>query len=74
MGYCDEKGRIICNYEKLDISKNPFETKWKILSINNYCGLSVHRIYNAVTFIKNNNYEEEDDDKLIGIFYFYGGS
>ena len=79
MGYCDEKGGIISNYERLDISKSAFECKWKILPINNFYSLSIPRTYSAVTFIKNHNYEEEeeeddDNDKPNGYFLFFGGS
>ena len=36
MGYCDEIGGGICNYEKLDISAEPYTEKWKILPLNNF--------------------------------------
>ena len=36
MGYCDEIGGVICNYEKLDISAEPYTEKWKILPLNNF--------------------------------------
>ena len=64
------------NYERLDITKNPFETKWKILPINNYYSLFIPRTYTAVTVIKNHNCEEEeeDEDKPNEYFLFFGGS
>ena len=62
-------------YERLDITKNPFETKWKILPINNYYSLSIPRTYTAVAFIKIHNCEEEeeDEDKPNEYFLFFGG-
>ena len=64
------------NYERLDITKNPFETKWKILPINNYYSLFIPRTYTAVTVIKNHNCEEEEEaeDKPNEYFLFFGGS
>ena len=55
MGYVNEIGGITENYERLDISKNPFDAKWELLPINQnidymprcYCGT----IYNEGIFL-----------------------
>lgn len=55
MGYVNEKGGIAENYERLDISKSPFDSKWELLPINQsidymprcYCGT----IYNEGIFL-----------------------
>ena len=63
MGYCDETGGVICNYEKLDVSAEPYTEKWKILPLNNYYSLTMPRTYCAVVW---DNFDEK--------FLFFGGS
>ena len=81
MGYCDEKGGILSNYEKLNVNNN--DNKWNILPMNNYYSLNVPRTYSAVTFIRNDwkenndnddNEDNDSDDDYKGFFLFFGGS
>ena len=81
MGYCDEKGGILSNYEKLNVNSN--DNKWNILPMNNYYSLNVPRTYSGVTFIRNDwkenndnddNEDNDSDDDYKGFFLFFGGS
>ena len=62
MGYCNDAEGVVANVERLDITKEPFECEWELMTIERDIETKIPRCYSGC-------YSDEKDFLIIGGMY-----